>query len=231
MVPPASKMPTTSHALSPHRCVDPRSMPANWAAALRPTMISLVPGRKVRPSTMRTSSRTRNAAGSTPRRGTLAGVPVLRLGTSTTTNSSADATAPSAERRTPGASLMTRVLSRGRPLLSSVSLPPRMTMAVSGEPAPARAARNPSAMESTATKTTTTPATPVTATRDEPARCGTVRSVSAIIVKTWDRKRIVTPSATRRRFAGASPAPRAGRRPRTRAGSPGRPPPRGRGAG
>ena len=133
---------------------------------------------------MRPSSRTPNAAGSTPRSGTFAGVPVLRLGTSTTTKSSADATGPPAARRTPGASLMIRVLSRGSPLLSSVSLPPRMTIAVSGDPAPASAARNPSAMESTATKTTTTPATPVTATRDEPARCGTVRSVRAIIVST-----------------------------------------------
>ena len=147
-------------------------------------MISLVPGRNVRPSTMRTSSRTSNAAGSTPRSGTFATLPVLRFGTSTTTNSSADATGAPSVRRIPAASLTIRVLASASVLLSSESLPPRMTIAVSGDPAPVRAAWNPSAMDSTATKTITTPVTPITATAEDPARWGSVRSVSAVTANT-----------------------------------------------
>ena len=75
MVPSPAKMPTTCHVLSPQRWVEPRSMLANWMTALRPTMISLVPGRKMPPSTMRTSSRTRKVAGSTPRSRTWPAIP------------------------------------------------------------------------------------------------------------------------------------------------------------
>ena len=139
-MPSASKMPTTSHSLSPQRWTEPSSSPRNCVVAIRPTMISLVPGRKTRPSTRRTSSRTPNAAGSTPRSGTLATVPVLRFSRSTTTNSSAEATGPLSARRKPAASLMMRVSASARALLSSLSLPPRMMIAVSGEPAPASAA-------------------------------------------------------------------------------------------
>ena len=138
--------------------------------AIRPTMISLVPGRNMRPSTRRTSSRTPKAAGSTPRSGTLATVPVVRFSRSTTTKSSAEATGPPSLRRTPAASLMMRVSARARALLSSLSLPPRMTIAVSEEPAPASADWKPSAIESTATKTSTTPATPTIATAEAPTR-------------------------------------------------------------
>ena len=48
---------------------------------------------------------------------------------------------------------MMRVSVRARALLSSLSLPPRMMIAVSGEPAPASVAWNSSAIESTATST------------------------------------------------------------------------------
>jgi hypothetical protein len=48
-------------------------------------MTSFFPGSKRRPSTISISSRTPNAAGCTPRRGTFASVPVARLGTSTIT--------------------------------------------------------------------------------------------------------------------------------------------------
>ena len=135
----------------------------------------------MRPSTRRTSSRTPNAAGSTPRNGTLATVPVLRFSRSTTTNSSAEATGPLSARRTPAASLMMRVSARASVLLNSLALPPRMMIAVSGDPAPASAAWKPSAIESTATKTSTTPATPTTATAEAPARSRSVRSESVVM--------------------------------------------------
>ncbi len=49
------------------------------------------------------SPRTASAAFSTPRNGTLASVPVERLGRLMITNSSAEASGPSALRATPGA--------------------------------------------------------------------------------------------------------------------------------
>ena len=91
------------------------------------------------------------------------------------------ATGPPSARRTPAASLTMRVSARARALLSSLSLPPRMTIVVSGEPAPESAAWKPSAIKSTATKTRTTPATPTTATVEAPARCRSVRSESVVM--------------------------------------------------
>jgi len=75
-----------------------------------------------------------SAAGSTPRIGTFASVPVERLGRLMMTNSSADASGPAPVRVTPGASAMMRVLSRKKPLTISLSAPLRKTMAASGEP-------------------------------------------------------------------------------------------------
>ena len=85
MPPSASKMPTTVQSFSPHLWVCPTVRPENAAAAPRPAMTSRRPGAKFRPSTISTSPRTAKALGSTPRRGTLAGVPVDFLGRSTTT--------------------------------------------------------------------------------------------------------------------------------------------------
>ena len=65
---------------------------------------------------------------------------------------------------------MRRVSSSERPLTISLSAPARITMAVSGDPVVAIVVRNPSAIDSTATKTATTPAMPTTATSDEVSR-------------------------------------------------------------
>ena len=73
-------------------------------------MTSLRPGSKFLPSVIVNSFLTANADGCTPRIGTLTSVPVERLGTSTMTNSSADASGPSSPERTPGASAMIRRL-------------------------------------------------------------------------------------------------------------------------
>ena len=126
------------------------------------------------------SGRTSKAAGSTPRSGTLASVPVVRLGTSTTTNSSAEATGPAGVRSTPGASFTMRVASISRPLDISVSLPVRSTSATSGDVPRSITRRNPSAMERTATKTATTHAKPTTATLDGPSRSRRLRRFIAV---------------------------------------------------
>ncbi len=84
-------------------------------------MISFLPGSKRRPAIILKLLRTSKAAGCTPRRGTLASVPVERLGASTITKSSAEASGPDAARATPGASAMMRVSSRPMPLIISLS--------------------------------------------------------------------------------------------------------------
>ena len=60
------------------------------------------------------------------------------------------------------------------PLDSSESAPCRMTIARSGRPALTIAFSNPSAIDSTPTSTTTTPAMPMIATPAELNRCGIV---------------------------------------------------------
>src|SRR5882672_5166067 len=135
---------------------------------------------------MRASSRTCSATASMPRSGTLAGVPVERLFTSTMTYSSGDASARLSTRFRPGASLMTSAWPPGKPLVISESAPRRMTIARLGEPALAIAARKPSPIESTATNTITTPAMPITATAEELRRCGIVRTLSAATVRVWE---------------------------------------------
>src|SRR5690606_3722594 len=67
-----------------------------------------------------------------------------------------------------------------RPLVISESAPLRITMARSGDPASCIDALNPSAIDSTATRTTTTPAMPMMATMDDPSRCGMVRRLSTV---------------------------------------------------
>src|ERR1035441_8749116 len=88
------------------------------------------------------------------------------------TNSSADASGPVSVRATPGASAMMRVLSRRKPLTISVSAPLRRTIAASGEPEAVMAFSKPTPMESTPTRTATTPAMPMTAAATDPRRCG-----------------------------------------------------------
>src|SRR4030095_14993254 len=128
------------------------------------------------------SSRTGIVSGSIPRIGTWAAVPVDFFGRSMITNSSAELSGDCPLRRTPGACLMTSTSGPPRPLVISLSAPLRITSARLGEPDPVMAAGNPAAIESTDTKTTTTPAMPMTATPDELRRCGIVRRLSALTV-------------------------------------------------
>ena len=213
-MPPASKMPTTFHSLCPNLSVRPSSSPENWPAAPRPTITSFRPVSNRRPSTMRTFGRTAKALGPTPRSGTFAVVLVLFLSRSTMTNSSAEATGPLSLRRTPAASATRRTSSSARPLTISLSAPERITMAVSGDPVAAIVLRNPSAMESTATKIATTPAMPTMATSDEVARWPIVRRFSSVTTTTCEsqptRPRMASSSSTHRRCAAASPGPPAG---------------------
>jgi hypothetical protein len=69
--PPLAKIPTTVQSLSRNAIREPTSSPANCCDAFLPTMTSRTPRRKWRPSTIATSSRMPNAAGCTPRNGTL----------------------------------------------------------------------------------------------------------------------------------------------------------------
>ena len=91
--------------------------------------------------------------------------------------------------RMPGACLMTSTASPARPLDISSLAPPRMMRARSGWPAFFIAARKPSAIDSTATNTMTTPAMPTTATADEPRRWRMVRMLSQATEKIWVKKR------------------------------------------
>ena len=83
-------------------------------------------------------------------------------------------------RRMPGACLMMSTSGPPRPLVISLSAPLRMTSARLGEPERCIAAVKPAAIDSTDTKTTTTPAMPTIATSDEPSRGGMVRRLSAM---------------------------------------------------
>src|ERR1051326_3653338 len=102
------------------------------------------------------------------------------------TNNSAEESGPSGARATPGASPITRVLSREKPLTISLSAPLRRTIAASGEPEAAMARRKPTAMDSTPTSTATTPATPNTAAATEPRRCGILRTPKVVIAPTCE---------------------------------------------
>ena len=82
---------------------------------------------------------------------------------------------PSSSRATPGASWITRKSSSLTMLSISDVAPPRLTMALRGEPESTSVSWNPLAMESIATKTPTTPAIPRTATRLDAHRSLTLR--------------------------------------------------------
>ena len=171
--PPLAKMPTTVQSLSRKAMREPTSRPANWRAALRPTMTSRTPRSNGRPSTIRTSSRMANAAGWTPRNGTLLGSVSPLRGRSTITTSSADASGrPAASRATPGSVASRTAWSRGTPLDSSASEPARSMMTRSGRPVLASVWRKPSDIASTDTSTPTTPAMPTTTTSEVPEALG-----------------------------------------------------------
>ena len=86
--------PTIGQRSWPTSRLPPSSSPANSRAAPAPTMTSLRPHSKRRPAAILKRSRTSKAAGTTPRSGTLASVPVERLGRLMMTNSSEDAIGP-----------------------------------------------------------------------------------------------------------------------------------------
>src|SRR6185369_2654041 len=188
MPPPAEKIPTTGHSECATWMDLPTSRLANSCAAPTPTITSFLPHWKGRPFNILMSSRTWNAAGSTPRMGTLASVRVERLRRFIITNSSADASGPLLERATPGASAMMRVFSLMKPLTISLSAPPRKTMAASAEPDVAITCLNPAAMERTATRTPTTPATPTRAAKTEPSRCGTLSRPNRVVAATCENQ-------------------------------------------
>jgi hypothetical protein len=91
---------------------------------------------------------------------------------------------PSLVWSTPGASEMIRVSSRSRPLIISLSLPARSTIAVSGAAVEVIAFLTPSAIENTAIDTITTPATPTIVASEEPRRWGIVRRLTQVTVAT-----------------------------------------------
>jgi hypothetical protein len=116
----------------------------------------------------------RYAGASTPRNGTLASVPVERLGNSRLTYNSEEAAT------TPGALAMMRVSSLLMMLVISVSAPLRMTSAAAGEPPVVMARRNPWAMDSIPTSTATTPAMPKTAAAAAPLRSGRLDKLNRV---------------------------------------------------
>ncbi len=80
----------------------------------------------------------------------------------------------------PGACLMMSVSGPPRLLVISESAPLRMTSTRSGEPASAIAILNPSAIDSTAIRTMTTPAMPIMPTIDELSLWGIVRMLRSV---------------------------------------------------
>ena len=73
-----------------------------------------------------------------------------------------------------------------------------MIITLFGLPASAIAARNPSAIDSTATKTMTTPATPIIDTADDPSRCGIVLMLSEATATVCENHLSITFSSARR---------------------------------
>jgi hypothetical protein len=162
----------------------------------------------MRPSTIRALSRTSKAAGCTPRNGTLASSLFDFFCRSTTTYSSAETIGVSPAFSTPGALLTISICSFDRPLLSSEVAPERMTIAVPSDPAEIIVRSKPFAIDSTAANTSTTAATPMTATSDDDRRCGRFRMLSAVTAATCFSVRMADSPIRgpgRRRSSGAWP--------------------------
>jgi hypothetical protein len=137
-------------------------------------MSSLRPGVKLRPATMCSCGRSMKAVGSTPRTVMLAPLRTSSLRTnSAITMSSADARGlPSAPAAIPGSCLMRSVESRSKAEFSSASEPPRRISAASLRPVAFRVLSKPVAIASSAVKTATTPASPMTMTSEGAQRSG-----------------------------------------------------------
>src|SRR5262249_49620697 len=104
------------------------------------------------------------------------------------TNSSGEASGPWAVRARPGASAMMRVCSRPRPLVISLLDPLRKTTTESGGAPEVITLRKPTAIESTPTRTATTPATPITAAITDPRRCGMPIRPNFVTEATWENQ-------------------------------------------
>jgi len=150
-----------------------------------PTITSLSPHSNMRPSMSSKLPRTFVAWACTPRSGTFASVPVVRIGRLIITNNSGEARALLSSRRMPGASAMIRTSSPPRPLIISDSAPLRSTIAFSSPTELSMVLTTPWAMDNTPTITATTPAIPNMAAADEPLRCGRERMPNWITAKIW----------------------------------------------
>ena len=168
--PPVVNRPTTSQEARPTSMRSPTSRPSKAPAAPSPTMTSFRPGSKFRPSTISNCSRSAKPAASTPRRGTLASVPAPIFLRSMITKSSGETSGPSGPRATPGASQSTWMSWWFRMLSDAPVAPLRSTTATSSRACPVTTARNPAAIDRTATMTPTTPAMPKIATTETARR-------------------------------------------------------------
>ena len=182
---PLAKMPTTVHSEPRMRITWPSSAPWNWRITPRPTISSRRPGVKVRPAMIFSCGRSANACGSTPR--TVMFAPCRRSSLRTSSAmimSSADARGfPSAPMRMPGSCLIRSVESRSNAELSSASDPPRRISAASVLPVAWSVLSKPAAMASSAVNTATTPARPMTMTRDGAQRSGMLRMLMPVMAR------------------------------------------------
>ena len=140
-----------------------------------PTTASASPGRRNRPSTIRTLSRTSRTCGETPRICTFASASPPLSGSAAITTTSGLTSGPASPRAICGASSTSRTSSTIITLVISVSAPARCTIAFWGSPDDAIVAWKPRARASIATKTPTVPAMPSTATTDDGQRAEALR--------------------------------------------------------
>ena len=73
------------------------------------------------------------------------------------------------------------------PLTISEVEPTRITITPSGDPVETSVERKPAPIESSATTTVTTPATPTTVVSEEPRRWPSERRLSAVTLAPWER--------------------------------------------
>jgi hypothetical protein len=124
-------------------------------------MISLVPGRNMRPSITRTCGRSSSPSAEVPRTVTLLGLPLLRLGRLiSTTGSLLTRRRPSPLVAMPSRLSTIAAWPRSMPLLISAPAPLRSSSTLSGWPVATSVARMPSPIISTVANTNTTSAMP-----------------------------------------------------------------------
>ena len=117
-------------------------------------MISDVPGRNMRPSTMLTCGRSVSPCGVTPRITTLDALPLSRLGRLISTTGSFDRSLlPSSPVAIEGSDSTIEAEARSMPLCTSLCDPRRMISTLSGCPVATRVSSSPAASISTVAKT------------------------------------------------------------------------------